>query len=152
MKSESSGAERGQTVSDQYPAPTDSVLRAVSHPGKLFPADGAKYTAAQHACLETGSAGTTYTPQNVSYNIGDNAECLLSIKVTTAGKATATLTYDTGKKKKGKKVYYKPSCSTVVRQASAADPNSFVGEVYFYFGASADNNFPEFSGHLTLDD
>lgn len=29
-----------------------------------------KYTAAQHACLglETGAAGTTYTPQNVSYN------------------------------------------------------------------------------------
>ncbi len=27
-----------------------------------------KYTAAQHACLETGTAGTTYTPQNVSYN------------------------------------------------------------------------------------
>jgi formylglycine-generating enzyme required for sulfatase activity len=27
-----------------------------------------KYTEAQHACLETGAAGTTYTPQNVSYN------------------------------------------------------------------------------------
>ena len=27
-----------------------------------------KYTAAQHACLETGTAGTTYTPQNVSYD------------------------------------------------------------------------------------
>lgn len=27
-----------------------------------------KYTAAHHACLETGAAGTAYTPQNVSYN------------------------------------------------------------------------------------
>ena len=27
-----------------------------------------KYTEAQHACLETGTAGTTYTPQNVSYD------------------------------------------------------------------------------------
>ena len=27
-----------------------------------------KYTAAQHACLETGTAGTTYTPQNMSYD------------------------------------------------------------------------------------
>ena len=27
-----------------------------------------KYTAAQHASLETGTAGTTYTPQNVSYD------------------------------------------------------------------------------------
>ena len=27
-----------------------------------------KYTAAQHACLGTGTAGTTYTPQNVSYD------------------------------------------------------------------------------------
>jgi len=26
-----------------------------------------KYTAAQHACIETGAAGTTYTPQNMSY-------------------------------------------------------------------------------------
>ena len=27
-----------------------------------------KYTAAQHVCLETGTAGTSYTPQNVSYD------------------------------------------------------------------------------------
>ena len=27
-----------------------------------------KYTEAQHVCLETGIAGTTYTPQNVSYD------------------------------------------------------------------------------------
>ena len=80
--------------------------------------------------------------KKLAYNIGDNAECLLSIKVTTAGKATATLTYDTGKKKKGKKVYYKPSCSTVVWQVTPADPATFEGYVYLYFAPSAGNNFP----------
>ena len=65
----------------------------------------------------------------------------LSLKVTPAGAVTATLTYDTGKTKKGKPVYYKPSCSTVVMPRSAADPATFVGAVYMYFAPSKGNNF-----------
>ena len=45
----------------------------------------------------------------------------LSLKVTPAGAVTATLTFDTGKTKKGKKVYWKPTCTTVVIPVSAAD-------------------------------
>ena len=66
----------------------------------------------------------------------------LSLKITTAGAVTATLTYDTGKKKKGKAVIYKPTCSTVVIPTSAADANPFTGEVPLYFAPSSVNNFP----------
>ena len=74
--------------------------------------------------------------------VGGN-NCVLAVKVTTAGKATVTLTYDTGKKTKtGKPVYYKPSCSTVVLPDEAPDLKAFTGSVYMYFAPSADNNFP----------
>ena len=75
-------------------------------------------------------------------------ECILSLKVTTAGKVTATLKYDTGKKKNGKKVYYKPSCSTVVWPITVANPTGFEGFVYVYFAPSAANNFPGFDTGL----
>ena len=74
--------------------------------------------------------------------VGGN-NCVLAVKVTTAGKATVTLTYDTGNKTKtGKPVYYKPSCSTVVLPDEAPDLKAFTGSVYMYFAPSADNNFP----------
>ena len=75
-------------------------------------------------------------------------ECILSLKVTTAGKVTATIKYDTGKKKNGKKVYYKPSCSTVVWPITAANPTGFEGFVYVYFAPSSANNFPGFDTGL----
>ena len=76
----------------------------------------------------------------------------LSLKVTTAGAVTATLTYDTGKKdKKTKKVvYYKPTCSTVVIPTSAVDAETFTGEVPLYFAPSPKNNFPGFAGAVPL--
>ena len=76
----------------------------------------------------------------------------LSLKVTTAGAVTATLTYDTGKKdKKTKKVvYYKPTCSTVVIPTSAVDAETFTGEVPLYFAPSPKNNFPGFAGAAPL--
>ncbi len=76
----------------------------------------------------------------------------LSLKVTTAGAVTATLTYDTGKKdKKTKKaVYYKPTCSTVVIPTSAADADQFTCEVPLYFAPSAANNFPGFAAAAPL--
>ncbi len=68
------------------------------------------------------------------------AESLL-FKVTTAGAVTATLTFDTGKRKKGKPVYYKPTCSTVVIPMSDPDADTFVCEVSFYFAPNAANGF-----------
>ena len=73
--------------------------------------------------------------------------CPLTVKVTTAGKATVTLKWNTGKKKNGKWVYYTPSCSTVVYPTggSAADPGNFTGEVNYYFAPNA-NGFPGVGG------
>ena len=80
----------------------------------------------------------------------------LSLKVTTAGAVTATLTYDTGKTKKDPKtkktvkVYYKPTCSTVVIPTSAADAETFAGEVPLYFAPSAGNRFEGFAGSVVV--
>ena len=59
-----------------------------------------------------------------------------------SGAVTAKLTYDTGKKKKGKAVIYKPTCSTVVIPTSSADAEPFRGEISLYFAPSPANNFP----------
>ena len=81
----------------------------------------------------------------------DGKSCAIVVKVTTAGKATATLTYDTGKKSKGKPVYYKPTCSTVVIPHTTPEYYSqskqFSGEVDLYFAPSAGNNFPGWGGY-----
>ena len=73
--------------------------------------------------------------------------CPLTVNVTTAGKATVTLKWNTGKKKNGKWVYYTPSCSTVVYPTggSAADLENFTGEVNYYFAPNA-NGFPGVGG------
>ena len=80
----------------------------------------------------------------------------LSLKVTTAGAVTATLTFDTGKTKKDPKtkrtvkVYYKPTCQTVVIPTVAADAEPFMGEVHLFFAPSPANNFPGWSGVVEL--
>jgi hypothetical protein len=80
----------------------------------------------------------------------------LSLKVTTAGTVTATLSFDTGKKKKDPKtkkmvaVIYKPTCSTVVIPTSAPDADPFTSGVYVYFAPSAANNFTGFGGWVPL--
>ena len=74
----------------------------------------------------------------------------LSLKITPKGSVTATLTYDTGKRKKGGKVYYKPTCSTVVIPTSAPDAETFTGEVYLYFAPSAANNFGGYAGSIPV--
>ena len=78
----------------------------------------------------------------------------LTIKVTTAGVVTAKMTFDTGKtvkdaKTKEKvKVYYKPTCSTVVIPTSAPDAATFTGEAFLYFAPSPADNFGGFVGTL----
>ena len=80
----------------------------------------------------------------------------LSLKLTTAGVATATLSFDTGKKKKDPKtkkmveVIYKPTCSTVVIPTSAPDADPFTSGVCVYFAPSAANNFTGFCGWVPL--
>ena len=66
------------------------------------------------------------------------------------GTVTATLTYDTGKKKNKKTVYYKSACSTVVIPISAPDAEEFAGEVPLYFAPSAANNIPRWSGIVPI--
>ena len=80
--------------------------------------------------------------------IGLTDRMTLSLKVTSTGAVTATLTYDTGKKdKKTKKtVYYKPMCSTVVIPTSAADAEAFTGDIFLYFAPSAANGFDGYAG------
>ena len=74
----------------------------------------------------------------------------LSLKVTTAGAVTATMSFDTGKTSKGKAVIYKPTCSTVVIPLSAADNEEFEGEAILFFAPSPANNFPGFAGAAPL--
>ena len=74
----------------------------------------------------------------------------LSLKVTPAGVVTATMSFDTGTKSKGKPVIYKPTCSTIVIPLSAADAEEFEGEVVLYFAPSEKNNFPGFAGAAPL--
>ena len=70
----------------------------------------------------------------------------LSLKVTTAGVVTATMSFDTGKTSKGKAVIYKATCSTTVIPLSAADAEEFKGEAFLFFAPSPANDFPGFAG------
>ena len=80
----------------------------------------------------------------------------VSLKVTTAGAVTATLSYDTGKTKKDpktkktEKVIYKATCQSVVVPQVAADAEQFVGEVPLYFAPSAANGFDGFAGWVAV--
>ena len=66
----------------------------------------------------------------------------LSLKVTPAGAVTATMSFDTGKKSKGKAVIYKATCSTVVIPLTPADAAEFDGLSYLFFAPSPKNSFP----------
>jgi len=94
---------------------------------------------------EGGSLGEAALP-NLTYFAA------LSLKVTTVGAVTATLTYDTGKTKKDSKtkktvkVYYKPTCQSVVVPLVAPDAGTFAGEVWLYFAPSTGNKFPGWNG------
>ena len=83
-------------------------------------------------------------------------ECTLTLKVTTAGAVTATLSYDTGKTTKDKKtkkavkVIYKATCQTVVSPTTAADAVPFGWEAVLYFAPSSANNFPGFADAVTF--
>ena len=68
----------------------------------------------------------------------------LSLMVTPAGAVTATMSFDTGKRSKGKAVVYKPTCSTVVIPQFEATAEKFKGIVYLYFAPSTKNNFTGF--------
>ena len=70
----------------------------------------------------------------------------LSLKVTTAGAVTATMSFDTGKKSKSKAVIYKASCSTAVIPLTEATAEEFEGEAYLYFAPSPNSNFLGFVG------
>ena len=72
----------------------------------------------------------------------------LSLKVTTAGAVTATMSFDTGKRSKGKAVVYKATCSTVVIPLTEPDAPAaeFKGEAHLYFAPSTKNNFTGFVG------
>ena len=80
----------------------------------------------------------------------------VSLKVTPAGAVTATLTFDTGKTAKDKKtkktvkVYYKPTCATVLVPTSAPDADPFTGYVPVYFAPSPANNFPGYAAPVPI--
>ena len=80
----------------------------------------------------------------------------LSLKVTTAGAATTTLAFDTGKKTKDPKtkkmvaVIYKPTSSTAVIPTSVPDADPFTSGVHVYFAPSPGNNFVGFAGWVPL--
>ena len=99
---------------------------------------------------------TVKSTDSVGAAIGLTDKMKLSLKVTPGGVVTATLTYDTGKTTKDKKtkktvkVYYKPTCETVVIPTSAADPGTFTGEVPIYFAPSSDDNFLGFAAAVPL--
>ena len=97
------------------------------------------------------SGKNKYKVYKANVDVGGKSS-VLAVTVTTAGKATVTLIYDTGKKKKGKPVYYKPSCSTVVLPNSQPDvaPADFTGKVYLYLAPSAANSFPEIGSCLNI--
>ena len=68
--------------------------------------------------------------------------------MTTAGAVTATMSFDTGKRSKGKAVVYKATCSTVVIPLTEPDAPAaeFKGEAHLYFAPSTKNNFTGFVG------
>ncbi len=86
----------------------------------------------------------------------DGKECALTLKVTTAGVVTATMSYDTGKTKKDPKtkktvkVIYTATCQSVVVPQVAADVEPFVGEVPLYFAPSPTSKFPGYAGTVTF--
>ena len=123
----------------------------------LKPVGAGNFTSAQtqqnlwSSSYKTIGSKLFYTSKKAKYRVYsvngeyNGRKWTLSIKVTPNGKAVSTMTIDTGKKKQGKAVYYKASCSTVVMQYAPPDtePANFMGVVSIYLAPSAANNFPE---------
>ena len=104
---------------------------------------GSAYKAAGQKLFSTKSGKKTLAYRTFSRTADVNGKiCPLTIKVTTGGVLTATLTYDTGKKSKGKPVYYKPTCTTVVWPTSSPDDDALEADAILYFAPSAANNLP----------
>ena len=105
-----------------------------------------------------GRAGRVTLPDGTSVDgqTGLSYFAGLSLKVTTAGAVTATLTYDTGKTKKDPKtkkpvkVYYKPTCAAVVIPASAPDASPFECHAWLYFAPSPSNAFLGCAGRIPI--
>ena len=96
--------------------------------------------------VDDGHAGRVPLPEGTT----------LSLKVTTAGVVTATMSYDTGKTKKDPKtkktvnVIYTATCQTTVIPTSSADAGKFTGEVPLYFAPSPASKFPGYAGTVTF--
>ena len=136
---ETGGSQSSATEIEAYQNLWGSTYKAV---GKaLFSSKSGKKTLAYKTFTIKG--GT-----DLGTEIGLRESDSLTLKITTAGAVTATLTFDTGKTKKDAKtkktvkVYYKPTCSTVVIPTSAADAETFTGRVPLFMPSSAANNFP----------
>jgi hypothetical protein len=88
--------------------------------------------------------------------LGLSEKMILSVKVTSAGAVTATLSFDTGRTKQdpktGKtvKVIYKTTCSTAVIPTAPADADPFTGEAFLYFAPSPENGFGGLAGWVPL--
>ena len=118
---------------------------------KLFTSKSGKKTLAYTTFLRdvyTNEVGQAYFLKKGDDTTGLTYFATLSLKVTTAGAVTATLSYDTGKTKKTVKVIYKPTCQTVLVPQAVADAESFAGAVPLYFAPSAGNNFKGFAGQV----
>jgi len=125
---------------------------------------GSTYKAVGKALFTTKSgkktlAYKTFTIKggtDLGTEIGLRESDSLTLKITTAGAMTATLSYDTGKTVKDKKtkkvapVYYKPTCSTVVIPTSSPDADPFLCGAFLYFAPSAGNNFLGFGGWVPV--
>ena len=107
-----------------------------------------KYKQVGRALFYTSSK-KPYKTTTETWDVAGKA-CPLSLKITSTGVVTATLTFDTGKKSKGTVVYSKPTCSTVVKPMSDADPNTFTGHIQLYFAPSTGNNFPGWTEVITV--
>ena len=124
-------AEEGGSAIDAWQNLWSSTYKAVGK--RLFTSKSGKKTLAYRTfVIKSGTGGDA---------IGLTDKMTLSLKVTTAGAVTATMTYNTGKTSKGKVVYYKPSCATAVIPTSDATSNKFTGKAYVYFAASPKNGF-----------
>ena len=124
---------------------------------KLFTSKSGKKTLAYATFprdVYTNEVGQAYYLKKGDDATGLTYFATLSLKVTTAGAVTATLSYDTGKTKKDPKtkktvkVFYKPTCQSVLVPQAAADAEPFAGAVPLYFAPSAGNNFKGFVGQV----
>ena len=137
------------TLAAEFPVPVIGVVKPGAKAAAAKTAKGRIGVIATSGTIKSGLYERYLASINPELKVFGKA-CPLSLKITSTGVVTATLTFDTGKKSKGKVVYYKPTCSTVVKPMSDADPNAFTGHIQLYFAPSAGNNFPGWSEVITV--